>query len=412
MTDPQIQSERMLLCLIANRPFVIPELWAELFTVPDHAKLFNALKSQSERGEDVNLISAAVLCGLPLSLATEIDSFLATDPNVQFPLKDAWIDRTLKRIIHQSKTRSGIELLDYITRECETVELQLRQCSVQDKSHDDFIREMQSEVSLIKTGIDKFDNIGLGFGGFEPGEVVFIAARPATGKTAFLVQLALNISEHHSVDWHSFEMTAPKIRRRFIANMSGIFNHKIKKRELNPAEWSMVYRENDNLSKKPIRIFGSSGMNIDALRSHIQNSKSDVVMIDHLSCIVPTVKGSKNDMVGELSNKLRDVSKAYNKTLVVAVQLNRALEKENRMPVLSDLRDSGEIEQDADVVMFLTQPDKEQDIVQGRRKVRIDVTAAKMRDGETGIVGMMFDRPLMRFYEEHIAVPETQIAYF
>lgn len=394
-------AERLAISLAVSAPRYIPEMWPELFVTSDLRKLFEAISAQYAAGGDEAIdessIDAACLSsGVHLSIGAPLkESFF--DTIAMYMLKDAWAERQIAAAYKAASAHPGYTALVNLQTALDEVMRRLESSSSQDTSHSGFIEDITTHTTTIRTGIDKLDRW---FGGFEAGELVIVAARPSTGKTAFLVQLALNVSEFAAVDWHSYEMIDRKIRRRFIANTSGIFVSKFKRRDLNPAEVSIALAHNDELSKRPLSIFGSADMNIDALVGAIRQSKADVVMIDHLSCIPHTVTGSKNDQVGELSNKLRRAAKATGKVIVLAVQMNRAVEKETRLPMLSDLRDSGEIEQDADMVLFLQQPDRDSDMRDGRRIVRMHIVAAKMREGETGLVTLAFDRPLMRFYDE------------
>lgn len=391
-----IEAERLAISLSLSAPRYIPEMWPDLFVTSDLRKLFEALRAQYTANGDVSIEAACLSSGVHLSVGVALNEPFFDQVAIHM-LKDAWIERKIASAVKDASEQPGYTALVGLQSALDELGRRLESSSAQDTSHAGFVEDVTTSTTTIRTGIDKLDRW---FGGFEAGELVIVAARPSTGKTAFLVQLALNVSEFASVDWHSYEMVDRKIRRRFIANTSGIFVSKFKRRDLNPAEITIALHHNDELSKRPLSIYGSADMNIDALVSHIRQSKADVVMIDHLSCIPHTVTGSKNDQVGELSNKLRRAAKATGKVIVLAVQMNRAVEKETRLPMLSDLRDSGEIEQDADMVLFLQQPDRDSDMRDGRRIVRMHIVAAKMREGETGLVTLAFDRPLMRFYDE------------
>lgn len=250
----------------------------------------------------------------------------------------------------------------------------------------------------IMTGFKKLDGT---MGGLRRGEFVIIAARPSVGKTAFALNIAENIAKNQNqphVLFFSMEMTAVQLGKRmlrdhFSEGWSGLFGC-FANRELAEAQTS---RYVDALKNCPIRIDETGRLTLSELyrRVSIESKKgnADIVIIDYLQLLRTTEKLTRYEQVTEISFQLKAMAKEFNITLVALSQLNRASCKDPSKPSLHDLRESGAIEQDADVVLLLGRPDED-----GKEAER-HVYVAKNRNGNTGYVRMTFDGSRTRFYE-------------
>jgi replicative DNA helicase len=250
----------------------------------------------------------------------------------------------------------------------------------------------------IMTGFKKLDGT---MGGLRRGEFVIIAARPSVGKTAFALNIAENIAKNQSqphVLFFSMEMTAVQLGKRmlrdhFLDGWNGLFGC-FANRELAEAQ---TLRYVDALKNCPIRIDETGRLTLSELyrRVSIETKKgnADIVIIDYLQLLRTTEKFTRYEQVTEISFQLKAMAKEFNITLVALSQLNRASCKDPSKPSLHDLRESGAIEQDADVVLLLGRPDEE-----GKEAER-HVYVAKNRNGNTGYVQMTFDGNRTRFYE-------------
>jgi replicative DNA helicase len=390
----------MLFCSSMGTKFAM-ELLPEYFLVNEHKRIIGELRRRIEAGEEVTPHDVAYRARIPLAdMLALIEDHLNYDVTTMFAVKSAWIVREVRRISSEAldEIADGAQILNHVREQYDVLEAKIRSGLPADKSGERFAAELTNPAETFPFGVPILDKW---LGGLERGEVIDVAARPGTGKTAFCVQLALNLARLGiRVDFHSFEMTDAKIRRRFVANVGSIPMHAMKNRTLTPVQVETALAANNWISTTPLRIYASADLNIDGVAGAIRETDAPVIILDHLSCIISTVKGNKNETVGEVSNKLRRAAKSSNKTVILAVQMNRASEREKRVPVLADLRDSGEIEQDADMVMFLHQPEKDSDDKARRDLVDIDIVVAKARDGQLGYERVIFHKPYMRFFDE------------
>lgn len=250
----------------------------------------------------------------------------------------------------------------------------------------------------IMTGFKKLDST---MGGLRRGEFVVIAARPSVGKTAFALNIAENVAKSQNqphVLFFSMEMTAVQLGKRmlrdhFSEGWSGLFGCFANK-EFAEAQTS---RYVDALKNYPIRIDETGRLTTSELYRRVsieaKKGNADIVIVDYLQLLRTTGNISRYEQVTEISFQLKAMAKEFDITLIALSQLNRASCKDPSKPNLHDLRESGAIEQDADVVLLLGKPDEE-----GKETER-HVYVAKNRNGNTGYIRMTFDGSRTRFCE-------------
>jgi replicative DNA helicase len=256
-------------------------------------------------------------------------------------------------------------------------------------------------VSGIETGLTDLDNI---FYGFKPQELVIIAARPSCGKTAFALQtMRYSASKQKKMAFFSLEMSANKILQRNLAAISGLHFAKIQRNHLQMHEWDILNDAAANLAKLPIYIDDSFSQSVQVLHSKCTQMKFrhglDGVMVDYLQ-LIGSAKNSKpsnrEQAIAGVSRELKGMAKDLNVPVIALSQMSRDIEKGGRKePVLSDLRESGAIEQDADIVLFLT-PEESDNEQFGATKI-VNAKVAKNRDGAKDTVQLEFDGNFMRF---------------
>jgi replicative DNA helicase len=261
--------------------------------------------------------------------------------------------------------------------------------------------------NLIATGFTKLDEL---ISGFRPGQFIVIGAATSMGKSAFAVNLALNICDQsQKVALWSFEMDKKEIIHRVFAIRTGLSSNTLKNDTMTEEYYNTVRRYADSTQDDLlIRVDRVRNMNDFYLECRVlRNRGVAVVMIDYLQ-LINLDQGFGANRVRELeqiTNNLKIIATELGITIIALSQLSREVHKrDGKRPILSDLRDSGSIEQDADIVMFLHRPDFVL-IQQGRtfdeipREVRntADVIVAKNRDGQTGTCSLKFDRNLTKF---------------
>lgn len=228
--------------------------------------------------------------------------------------------------------------------------------------YDDVITDLYTSQSKGCIGLDSgFPSLNIILGGLQKGKMYIIGARPSMGKSA----LAMNISEHiatgSNVLFISLEMSKKEYAQRLMFGRAGVDVNKVNTGELSDSDIEKVKAQKEYLDRLNLFIETRTPCKVSDIELAIINLKStrgscDLVVVDYLQLLSPTTKGTKNREVevAEISRELKSLAVKYDVPIIVLSQLSRALEsREDKRPMLSDLRESGAIEQDADVVMFV-----------------------------------------------------------
>jgi replicative DNA helicase len=237
-------------------------------------------------------------------------------------------------------------------------------------------------------------------GGFHPGEWVIIAARPSVGKTAFVLNIHRNLAlEGIPSAMFSVEMSAELITMRLISMESGIPMKSLKSAYISRQELPKLTRAIENIENMPIYIDDTGNLDIFELRSKARMAVKEfgvkMISIDYLQLLTLGYKVSRKmsraEELAKISRSIKDLAKELNITIIGLSQVTREVEKRpTKKPLLSDLRESGALEQDADVVIFLYKPEKDKENV-------IVVDVAKNRNGAQGETKLYFHKEIMRF---------------
>lgn len=256
----------------------------------------------------------------------------------------------------------------------------------------------------LKTG---FRDIDKKTAGFQQGDLVIIGARPAMGKTTFAQNLAYNIASinNKGVLFFSMEMAANEIVDRMISDVSGVDNWKIRTGNLSDEEFAKIGDAMAEMDEIPIYIDDTSSMTIMELRNKARRAMHDhdigIVIVDYLQLIAGSDRyaGNRVQEVTEISRGLKILARELSIPVVALAQLSRSVTgRENPRPLLSDLRESGSIEQDADLVMFLHRPDYYKQNDDNYEETHItELIIAKHRHGEVGKIQLYFHPELLRF---------------
>ena len=256
----------------------------------------------------------------------------------------------------------------------------------------------------LKTG---FRDIDKKTAGLQRGDLVIVGARPAMGKTTFAQNLAYNIASINKkgVLFFSMEMASNEIIERMISDVSGVKNWGIRTGNLTDEEFAKIGDAMAEMAEIPIYIDDTSSMNIMELRNKARRAAHDhdigIIIIDYLQLIAGSdrYKGQRVQEVTEISRGLKILARELDVPVVALAQLSRNVTgRENPRPILSDLRESGSIEQDADLVMLLHRPDYYKQNDDNYEPTHItELIIAKHRHGEAGKVELYFHPELLRF---------------
>lgn len=265
--------------------------------------------------------------------------------------------------------------------------------------------EQRGSLGGLATGFADLDRMTDGMHG---GEMIVVAARPSIGKTS----LGLNIAEHVALNLglpvgiFSLEMTADELVKRIICSMSRVNMRSIRDGFMSDPEMRRLTVSSGRLSKSPLFIDDSAGLSIMQLRARArrmwQQHEIKLFVVDYLQLLhatSPKAQDNRQIEIAEISSGIKSLAKELNVPILVMAQLNREIEKtKGRKPQLSHLRESGAIEQDADVVGLLYKPG-ETDAEQNDESdgIEVNLYVAKQRNGPTGDVHFTFLRPYTRF---------------
>lgn len=238
--------------------------------------------------------------------------------------------------------------------------------------------------SAISTGFADLDNKVIGI---KKGELTVLAARPSMGKTSFIMNLAehISIKQQKTTALFSMEMSKEQIMQRLVSSISLVDSCKMQKGLLTEDDWSKIAQSTSLINKSPLYLDDSTPQTVSQIKAKCKEIKGlDIVFIDYLDYVMHEGKiENRVQQISEITKGLKIMAKQLNIAVVLLVQLSRACEQRvNKRPILSDLRDSGAIEQDADLVIFLYRdeyynPDTD-------KKNLAEVITAKNRNGQTG----------------------------
>lgn len=219
----------------------------------------------------------------------------------------------------------------------------------------------------------------------ERGDFVILGGRPSSGKTLLALDFARHIAQKHRVAFFSLETGEKKLTDRMVARIFGLSFGKIKRYELSEAELGAVMAQSKKFIELPIDLYSASGLTASDIQSQTLSGRYDVIFIDYLQLIAGGNQSNSQERVAEISRSLHTFAQRHRITVIALCQLSRMEKGSNRAPVLSDLRESGQIEQDADIVMFVYP--EYQDRIGSDRKL----TVAKNKEGELIRMTLAFD---------------------
>jgi replicative DNA helicase len=254
----------------------------------------------------------------------------------------------------------------------------------------------EGKTDAIRTGLSDLDAY---LGGWQRGDYITIAGRPGMGKTSFMLTTALTamMSYKKRVGIFSLEMSAPQLTNRLISQWSGVPGENIRDGKMTAEQWEKYLQAVEQLEAMNLSICESPTLDMAKLRTFARKmaySGLDMLVVDYLGLIMPSErKNIRNrvEEVSEISRGMKMLARELNIPVLCAAQMNRAVEsRAEKEPVLSDLRESGSIEQDSDIVVFAWRPSPE-------NTNKACLTIAKHRNGKIGKIDAFFNETTTRF---------------
>ena len=418
----------------------------EVFYDPRHQEIFRAILKLYENNHPVDMVT--VIQELKrtekLSLAggdhyiIDLTTVVSSSAHIEYHVRII-----LEKYILRSLINVSANVIDSSYKESTDV------FELLDKAEQGFFEITNGTIkkgfdtanSLVKEAIDKIkalkDKEGLsgvpsGFrdvdketGGWQNSDLIIIAARPAMGKTAFLLSMARNIAVQHQIPMalFSLEMASVQLITRMIASETGISSEKLRKGQMSDEEWQRLFNNVSELENAPLYIDETPALSVFDFRAKcrrlVMQHGVKIIMVDYLQLMTANNggkgAGNREQEIATISRSLKAIAKELNVPVIALSQLSRSVEgRPNKRPQLSDLRESGAIEQDADIVSFLFRPEyyKIENWEDGSPSAgQAELIIGKHRNGAVTDVRLSFQSSLAKFSDLDLFGTNEQPSY-
>ena len=403
-----------------------------------HQKIFQAMLTLSDEGKAIDVITVTEALSASNQLEdvggvtylSELAVSVPTAANIEYYASIVEEKSLLRRLI---RTATNIAQEDY-TREDEVEELldeaersimevanrknagafqDIKDVLVRTYDNIELLHNRKGEVTGIPSGFYELDHMTAGF---QRNDLIIVAARPSVGKTAFALNIAQNVATKtdENVAIFSLEMGAEQLVMRMLCAEGNIDAQNLRTGSLTDEDWRKLTMAMGSLSNAGIFIDDTPGIRISEIRSKCRRLKQEhglsMVLIDYLQLIQGSGKTQENRQqeVSEISRSLKGLARELEVPVIALSQLSRGVEqRQDKRPIMSDIRESGSIEQDADIVAFLYRDDYyEQDT---ENKNIIEIIIAKQRNGPVGTVQLAFIKEYNKFVNLERRLDDTSI---
>lgn len=423
-----IELEQTILGVIINDNDLIQkyELTSDLFLHTSHQKIFDKIESLNKieiKGSKSTLgdVFDTILEGreyLQVLLSCALNSFdfksevkNLKENKAKFDL--GCVSDEIKKLVN-NPTKNSTQIKQEIIESLEEVFVDSsnnKSCKIGEAARIAFTKETKNILKINYNSIDEIT------GGFDYGSFVVLAGRPGAGKSCLALNIAMKVAKESPVLFISLEMSKEQISKRAVANLASIHLSKLRHNNLTSQyEVEAFQKAIKKLDELDIEMKGDGGITLTRLRYDIKrfSQKGKLVVIDYVQLIKHKSKGNTVDRITEITNELKAMAMEFGVVIIGLSQLSRAVEsRDDKRPMLSDLRDSGSIEQDADVVMFTFRPEYYLSKEEPRDPSKLSqwqsecqrlkgvayAIIAKVRDGQTGDAKLHFQGEFQRFTE-------------
>jgi replicative DNA helicase len=413
-------------------------LMPEDFYRASHQKIFNVMLKLADKGEPVDLVTVtAELADAKLleevggvSYLSDLANSVPTAANIEYYARIVEEKSLLRRLIRTATNiaQDGYtreDEIDVLLNEAERSILDVSQRKrtgmfqnikdilVQTYDNIEMLHNRKGEITGIPTGFTELDRMTAGF---QRSDLIIVAARPSVGKTAFALNIAQNVATKtdENVAIFSLEMSAQQLVMRMLCAEGNINAQNLRTGSLTPEDWGKLTMAMGSLSNAGIYIDDTPGIRVSEIRAKCRRLKQEkglgMVLIDYLQLIQGSGRNRENRQqeVSEISRSLKALARELDVPVIALSQLSRSVEqRQDKRPMMSDIRESGSIEQDADIVAFLYRDDyydKETE-----NKNIIEIIIAKQRNGPVGTVQLAFNKEYNKFVNLERRYDETQI---
>ncbi|WP_077616650.1 replicative DNA helicase [Caenibacillus caldisaponilyticus] len=426
-----IEAEQAVLGAIFLEPSALTiaseHLVPEDFYRTAHQRIFSAMLDLSERGEPVDVVTVTSelhdrkwleeVGGL--DYLSELANSTPTAANIEFysgiVAEKSLLRRLIRaatKIVSDGYTREDDiddilndaekTILDVAQRKRTTDFRSIKDILVEAYDNIETLHNRKGEVTGIPTGFIELDRMTAGF---QNNDLIIVAARPSVGKTAFALNIAQNVATKtdHNVAIFSLEMGAMQLVMRMLCAEGNIDAQKLRTGKLNDEDWKKLAMAMGSLSNAGIYIDDTPAIRVSEIRAKCRRLKQEkglgLVLIDYLQLIQGSSSRrneNRQQEVSEISRSLKALARELNVPIIALSQLSRSVEsRQDKRPMMSDIRESGSIEQDADIVAFLYRDDYYDK--ESEKKNIIEIIIAKQRNGPVGTVELAFIKEYNKF---------------
>lgn len=393
-----------------------------------HQKVYASMQALNNRNEAIDLVTVTEELNATkqledvggVSYLSELAAFVPTAANIEYYINIVEEKSLLRRLISTANiiAREGYTREDEVEgllSDAEKKILQVAQRKNVKNFHDiqDVITNTFRNIRMMNDANDTITGLSTGFidldkmtAGFQRNDLIIVAARPSVGKTAFALNIAQNVAriENANVAIFSLEMGAEQLAMRMLCAEGNIDAQKLRTGSLTTEDWNKLSVAAALLSKRGIYIDDTPGIKINEIRSKCRRLKQehglDMILIDYLQLIVGSGKPGENRQqeVSEISRSLKALARELEVPIIALSQLSRGVEsRQDKRPMMSDIRESGSIEQDADIVAFLYRDDYYNKETEDANTIEIII--AKQRNGPVGTVKLYFKKEYNKFLD-------------
>ena len=441
--------ERAVLSAIIFDPQIFEEIAAKLkyqdFYLPFHQHIFTAMDELAREDKPIdeeflksklnssgNYDEVALLDVLASNPISNTDAYLSEIKSRATKRALATLATTIKKVTIEDDLPTE-EVMDLVEKKLYEI--------TQESTNEDFRESKEITLAMIEEinrlkalgnskllGVDTgFKNLNDHTQGFGKGDMIIIAARPAMGKTSLVLNMTQKAIERgEGVAFFSLEMPAEQLMLRLLSTETSIPLQKLRIGDLTDDEWSNLSRTADKMAERKLFVDDGGLATIHHVRSKLRKLKGQhpeisMAIIDYLQLMSGDSKEGRQQVISEISRGLKQLARELEIPIIALSQLNRGVEsRDNKRPMLSDLRESGSIEQDADIVMFVYRDDvyreaaeKEKEMkakaegkeyentFQNKPEEETELIVGKHRNGPTGTVNLLFQKRFTRFIDAH-----------
>jgi len=439
--------ERAVLSAIIFDPQIFEEIASKLksqdFYLPFHQHMYVAMEDLVREDKPIdeeflkgklsktgNYDEVALLDVLSANAISNTDAYLDEIKSRSIKRALATLATTIKKVTIEDDLPTE-EVMDLVEKKLYEI--------TQDSTNEDFRESKEITLSMIEEinrlkaldnskllGVDTgFHNLNDHTQGFGKGDLIIIAARPAMGKTSLVLNMTQKAIERgEGIAFFSLEMPAEQLMLRLLSTETSIPLQKLRVGDLTDDEWNNLSRSADKMAQRKLFVDDGGMATIHHVRSKLRKLKGQhpeisMAIIDYLQLMSGDSKEGRQQVISEISRGLKQLARELQMPIIALSQLNRGVEsRDNKRPMLSDLRESGSIEQDADIVMFVYRDDVYREAAEKEREMKAkaegkeyenkfqnkpeeetELIVGKHRNGPTGTVRLIFQKRFTRFVD-------------